>query len=163
MPTVVTGIATNVLGNGKNGQTSGYFNGSISDMGVATTTYVNADYGLTATYGYTTTNIVVSSEGDFTIPFSATTIFGQPYHFRVNTINGTTVVHGSDQTFVAKASGQVPSSIILISILSFILAMGVVFLALRFTRRGNWLTVLLALAAGLVMFVLAQALFQLFL
>ena len=66
-------------------------------------------------------------------------------------------------SFAPYVAPSAPSSIILISILSFILAMGVVFLALRFTCRGNWLTVLLALVAGLVMFVLAQALFQLFL
>jgi hypothetical protein len=99
LPIITTQAASSVTMD-KDGVTGGTFNGNVTNMGVASNTYVYADYGLTALYGSSTTNSTVSGTGAFTIiiPVSNMTP-GATYHYRVNTLNGVIASNGNDQSF----------------------------------------------------------------
>ncbi len=94
MPSAVTLPAGNVS------TTTAQINGSVNPNGFATSYHF--DYGLTSSYGSSTT---VTSAGSGTSPAGVSTQLtgltpGTPYHYRVVAINAGGTAYGNDSTFV---------------------------------------------------------------
>ena len=98
MPSITTSAATGVSITAP-GVSSGNFNGNVTNLGVASDTYAYVDYGPTAAYGSNTTTTTRNAIGAFAIAMPATFTAGQTYHYRMNVMNGGTVVNGGDQSF----------------------------------------------------------------
>jgi hypothetical protein len=100
LPTITVQVA-NPVSMTAAGVTSGSFNGNITNMGVASSVYAYAEYGLTApAYGTSTANVTRSAVGAFTIPIPGALTPGATYHYRINTLNGAITVNGNDQLAV---------------------------------------------------------------
>ena len=104
-PTVVTGSATSVTGS------TATLNGSANPNGAATGAFF--EYGLTTSYGTTTT---VQAFGSGTAAQVATAniaslISGTTYHFRLTGSNSQGLVSGSDMTFatLSSSTGSAPT------------------------------------------------------
>ena len=95
LPVVVTGDASDIVG------TTATLNGTVNPSGSETTYHF--EYGLTTSYGSTTT-ITSAGSGFAAVPVSAALtglISGMLYHFRVTATNSGGTVNGADTTFVA--------------------------------------------------------------
>src|SRR4029077_14028392 len=102
LPVVVTGVASDIVG------TTATLNGTVNPSGSETTYHF--EYGLTTSYGSTTT-ITSAGSGFTAVPVSAALtglISGTEYHFRVTATNSGGTVNGADTTFVAGTPNPIP-------------------------------------------------------
>jgi len=76
--------------------------GNLSGLGTANSVSVNFEWGLTSSYGNTTTAAVMSAPGSFSFSLPVTLIPATTYHFRADAI-GDTTSYGVDQTFQTQA------------------------------------------------------------
>ncbi len=90
MPTVTTGSGS------KFGGSSAILTGSVTNMGVASDTYVSFEYGDTAAYGNTTTESTANAIGSFTKTISYSPI--KQLHYRAVARNGAVYSYGANQT-----------------------------------------------------------------
>jgi hypothetical protein len=100
MPSITTTAANNVAFT-KDAVTSGNWRVEVTNMGVATSAYVDVDFGTAApAYGTNTADSSATGTGIVSIAMPATLTPGQTYHFRGNVIVGATRVNGTDLTAV---------------------------------------------------------------
>ena len=95
LPVVVTGVASEI------GDTTATLNGTVNPSGSETT--YQFEYGLTTSYGSTTT-ITSAGSGFTAVPVSAALtglIPGTLYHFRLTATNSGGTANGADATFTA--------------------------------------------------------------
>ncbi len=90
-PTVSTTTATSVT------STSATLNGTLDDLGTASTVDVSFEYGLTTAYGNETTPQVMTTIGPFSFNLSSLSP-NTTYHFRGKAVGGGTS-YGSDKSF----------------------------------------------------------------
>lgn len=98
LPAVTTQASTGITMD-KDGLTGGNYNTNITNMGVASDTYSNIEYGLTIAYGTTTPNVTKAVIGSFATAIPTALTPGATYHFRSNTIVGAITVNGADESF----------------------------------------------------------------
>jgi hypothetical protein len=91
MPDIVTNDATNIE------STKVVLNGNVSDMGVATNSYIYFEYGLTNAYGTSTPQVTISTIGNYSTNLTGLTGLGL-YYYRMNVVNGVTTSNGSAKT-----------------------------------------------------------------
>ena len=91
-PTVTTSAATNVQSN------SATLNGNLNNMGGAGSCQVWFQWGLTTSYGQSTTPQTKTSTGTFSAGIGSLTP-GTTYHFRAVGSNSAGTVYGDDQSF----------------------------------------------------------------
>ena len=106
LPVVVTGIASNVVG------TTATLNGTVNPSGSETT--YQFEYGLTTSYGSTTT-ITSAGSGFTAVPVSAALtglVPGTLYHFRLTATNSGGTANGADSTFTADVSTEGPPIVV---------------------------------------------------
>ena len=106
LPVVVTGVASDIVG------TTATLNGTVNPSGSETTYHF--EYGLTTSYGSTTT-ITSAGSGFTAVPVSAALtglISGTEYHFRVTATNSGGTVNGADTTFVAGTPNPIPPIVV---------------------------------------------------
>lgn len=92
VPTVVTNAATNI------GTTTARLNGSLTDMGTASTVTVYFKYGSTTAYGYTTDSVDMTSTGSFWADMSGLSP-GTTYHFMAVAEGDGPTQYGDDMSF----------------------------------------------------------------
>lgn len=110
-PVVVTGAASSIT------DTTATLNGTVNPDGNPTT--YQFEYGLTTSYGSTTT-LTSAGSGTTTLPVSAAITglsTGMTYHFRITAGNGSGPATGADATFVAMI-GQSMAPIVVTGIAS---------------------------------------------
>ena len=110
MPTVTTG------GSSQNGLVT-TLTGTVTNMGVATSTYGSFQWGYDTNYGNTSTQIAVNGVGDFTrtiTNYDPSKII----YYRAVATNTPTEAYGSAQTFYA--TGSIPNAFRLANILPII-------------------------------------------
>jgi predicted phage tail protein len=96
-PAVTTSAATSLT------TTSATLNGSLTALGTATSDNVSFEWGLTTSYGNTTTPEAKTAIGTFSANLTGLTA-GTTYHFRAKAVgNGT--AYGSDKTFTTSSAG----------------------------------------------------------
>ena len=98
-PIVVTGVASNI------GDTTATLNGTVNPVGSETT--YQFEYGLTTSYG-STTSITSAGSGFTAVPVSAALTglsAGTVYHFRVTATNDSGTANGEDATFSTTSTG----------------------------------------------------------
>jgi phosphodiesterase/alkaline phosphatase D-like protein len=97
-PSVTTTAATGI------GDTAATLNGSLTGLGTASSVDVSFEWGLTASYGSTTTPQTMTDQGAFSAPLSGLAP-GTTYHFRAKVV-GDSTSHGSDRTFATSAGAS---------------------------------------------------------
>jgi hypothetical protein len=118
----------------ENGNTSGFFNGQLTDIGYAATVTVKFQYGLSASYGNETAPVTKINPGYITMPVPSNLLRGRAYHFRLVATNSFGTSYGSDQSFtitnrVDNKTGLSPKlSLILAILLIIILFSGIYFM-----------------------------------
>jgi hypothetical protein len=100
--TLTTSAATNVS------STLATLNGSITDEGNASSTITGFDYGLTTSYGSTTTSTYSGGLGSFSNAISGL-IASTLYHFRAKSYNSAGWGYGSDQTLTTSVAATIPA------------------------------------------------------
>ncbi len=103
MPTVITLPPSHIT------QTTATLNGSLTDMGTATSVTVYFEYGTGAGYGHTTPQQTLTSTGTF----SANLSFLKPnttYHFRAVAVSLAGTSYGQDRTFKTPKVKQVDTT-----------------------------------------------------
>jgi len=82
-PTVTTQNATGTVVNA-NGQTAGYFHGTLTAKGTNDTTAIQVwfEYGTTTSYGSTTTKVTMNHTGTFSAKIPANLTVGTTYDYR---------------------------------------------------------------------------------
>jgi len=82
-PTVTTQNATGTVVNA-NGQTAGYFHGTLTAKGTNDTTAIQVwfEYGTTTSYGSTTTKVTMNHTGTFSAKILANLTVGTTYDYR---------------------------------------------------------------------------------
>ncbi len=129
MPTITTGAITNLTLSG-GGIATGNFNGEITSLGIASTTYKYIEYGLTAGYGSNTTLVSANATGTFTVTIPTSLIPGATYHYRAVAKCGSVVSNGADASFVvseASKTANYPALPIILSISPTILFISLLF------------------------------------
>ncbi len=99
-PTVTTNTANNI------GPTSATLQGTLTNMGGATSCTVYFQYGTTTNYGYTTTQITMSSTGSFSRSISGLNP-GTTYYYRAVASNNAGTSYGNQYTFTTASSGSI--------------------------------------------------------
>jgi hypothetical protein len=89
---VTTGSATGIF------STAAVLAGTLTGLGASPTVNVYFDYGLTASYGSTTTPQAMTAAGGFTTGITGLTP-GTTYHFRAKATDGASTVNGLDSSF----------------------------------------------------------------
>ncbi len=102
-PTVTTNAATGV------GDEVATLNGTLDNLGTASSVDVSFEWGTSTAYGDETTSETMTSTGAFSAALSGL-IPGTTYHFKAKAV-GEGTSYGSDTTFVT--TGETPSSTIL--------------------------------------------------
>jgi hypothetical protein len=106
-PSVTTNAATGITSN------SATLNGNLTSKGTAGTITVSFEYGLTTSYGSTTTGIPMSSTGNFNSGISSLSP-GTTYHFRAKAV-GDGTSYGDDQSFTTLSTvvvTRVPNNVL---------------------------------------------------
>ena len=101
-PTVITTTATSVTSN------SATLNGTLYDLGSATSVQVSFEWGNTTDYGHETPAQTVTLPTVFSADISGLTP-GTTYHFKARAV-GDSTAYGVDMTFTAKAPPAVTTS-----------------------------------------------------
>lgn len=142
LPSGITMDATSIAID-KNGDTSGFFNGMLTDMGSAATVTVRFQYGLTISYGNETATITEINPGYITVAVPSNLLMGQIYHFRLVATNSFGTFYASDQSFtmtnrVDNNIGLPPTwSIIMAILLIIILFSGIYFMVKAIKNKNN--------------------------
>ena len=97
-PTMVTNAAVGVAMT-KDGVTSGYLSGNVTDLGGAPSDNVSFQYGENISYGSETASVVVTSIGSYNATMPAALVPGQTYHYRAKGVNVDGTGYGEDQVF----------------------------------------------------------------
>ncbi len=136
LPTIATG--TSALGTRWNSVT---LNGTVSNMGVASTTGVVFDYGYTPSFGSSTTPQTISGTGSVTTTITGLT-GNSTLYYRIRSTNGAVSVNGSVDSYNVPAHSDIftgLSPVILISptllVIGFIF--GGFFMIVAGARRGE--------------------------
>jgi RHS repeat-associated protein len=106
-PTVAPAV-TSSAASGIN-PTTAMLNGALTTLGSATSVTISFQWGLTTSYGNTTTGQALTSPANFYAAISGLTAT-TTYHFRAKAV-GSSTVYGSDQQFTTQASGGSPVEI----------------------------------------------------
>jgi hypothetical protein len=93
-PTVVTSAATAI------GTTTATLNGSLTNLGTATSVQVSFEWGLTTTYGSQTSPQTMTGIGSFSAALTSLSS-STTYHFRAKAV-GTDTGYGLDMTFTTR-------------------------------------------------------------
>lgn len=96
----ITDTITSTALTNRNGHTSGTFNGTITNMGVASDTYVYFNYGNNPAMGHTTTAQTVAAIGAVTGVVPDELNPGDTIYYQIVSLNGTTTSVGAVNTFV---------------------------------------------------------------
>lgn len=136
LPTIATG--TSALGTRWNSVT---LNGTVSNMGVASTTGVVFDYGYTPSFGSSTTPQTISGTGSVTTTITGLT-GNSTLYYRIRSTNGAVSVNGSVDSYNVPAhsdifTGLTPVILISPTLLVIGFIFGGFFMIVAGARRGE--------------------------
>lgn len=101
-PLTAATVAASPVTMDKDGVTSVGLRGTITDMGGSATVGAWFDYGLTAAYGSTTSNVTYGTDNFTGVKTDSSLVSltpGETYHFRRSVTSGAVTTSGADETF----------------------------------------------------------------